>query len=157
MKKFVCASLSVALALTTAAPAFAQGLSKDFGFHDAYASRRDAATAMLDYRIPFGGREAGRADYGLSLKYGPSGRGFDARDGWKPDVKLADLRFGDDGLKRARLGGLTFAGSERATPQGGLNAMEGKDSTTWIIIGLVVAGAVIWAVNEDDDDDNDDD
>ena len=156
MKKFVCASLSVALCLTTAAPAFAQGLSKDFGFYDAYASRRDAASAMLDYRIPLGGRESGEADYGLSLKYGPAARTPDSVDGWKPDVKLADFRFGEDGLKRARLGGLTFAGSERTAPDGGLNAMEGKDSTTWIIIGLVVAGAVVWAVSENDDDDDDD-
>ena len=156
MKKFVCASLSATLCLTTAAPAFAQSLSKDFGFYDAYASRQDAASAVLDYRIPFGGREAGKANYGLSLKYGPSGRGFDAREGWKPDVKLADFRLGDEGLKRAQVGGLTFAGSERTVPGDGLNAMEGKDSTTWIIIGLVVAGAVVWAVSENDDDDDDD-
>ena len=155
MKKFVCASLSAALCVTTASPALSQTLSRDFGFYDAYASRSDAATAMVDYRIPLGGREAGKADYGLSLRYGPAAAPEDAR-GWKPEVKLADLRFGDAGLKRARLGGLTFAGSERTVFDDRLNAMEGKDSTTWIIIGLVVAGAVVWAVSENDDDDDDD-
>ena len=52
MNKFVCTSLSAALVFATVSPEMA----RDHGFYDAYAPRDDAASAMVDYRIPFGGR-----------------------------------------------------------------------------------------------------
>ena len=148
MKKFVGTSLSAALVFATVSPAMA----RDYGFYDAYASREDAATAVVDYRIPFGGKSAGKANYGLSLRYGPAARTADRAEGWKPDVTLADLRFGTDGLQRAQVASFNFAQGSDVPTDPRLQMMEGKDSTTWIIIGLVVAGAVVWAVSEDDDD-----
>ena len=149
MKKFVCTSLSAALLLTPFGPAFGRDLSRDFGFQGANLARDDAAVAAVDYRIPFGGKTSGKADWGVSVKYCPRA----ADEGLKPTVKLADLRFSGEGLQTARLGAYDFA--QRGSDLSGdkLMAMEGKDSTTWIIIGLVVAGAVVWAVSRDDDDD----
>ena len=152
MKKFVCTSLSAALVAFTVAPAFAQ----DYGFYDAHASRKDGASAMLDYRIPLDGKRAGKADYGFSLRYGPAARPLRDADGWKPEVKLADVRFSDHGMRQLRVGGYDFAQGGAGPDGDRLDMMEGKDSTTWIIIGLVVAGAVVWAVADDDDDEDDD-
>jgi hypothetical protein len=152
VKKFVCASLSAALVSATVTPALAQ---QDFGFYDAYASREDAATAMLDYRIPLDGKKAGKANYGLSFKYGPAARPLRDADNWKPDVKLADLRFSDDGLQRAQVASWKFAGAEAAPiDDDRLNMTGDPMATTWIIVGLVAAGAIIWAISEDDDDDD---
>ena len=150
MKKFVCASLSATLLLTVTSPAFAGDRSRDFGFQGANLARDDAATAMVDYRVPFGGRKSGKADWGLSLKYGP--RSSEAAS--RPEVKLADLRFSGEGLQSARLAHHDFAQRDAALGGDRLAMMEGKDSTTWIIIGLVVAGAVVWAVASDDDDED---
>jgi hypothetical protein len=150
VRKFVCTSLSATLLLTVVSPAFGRDLSRDFGFQGANMARDDAATATVDYRIPFGGKTSGKANYGVSLNFGPRA----ADEGFKPTVRLADLRFGDEGVQNARVGGYDFA--QRGADLSGdkLTAMEGKDSTTWIIIGLVVAGAVVWAVASDDDDDD---
>jgi hypothetical protein len=154
VKKFVCAGMSAALSLSLAAPALAQGLSRDHGFNDAYASRQEAATAMLDYRIPLGGgSKAAKPDYGMSLKFGPSVNGLNGRDGWKPDVKLADIRFTEAGLKRAQVANLTFAGADYRAQQERLNIVnDGRvDVQSLTLIALVAIGVGLYLYTEQDD------
>ena len=150
MKQLLCASLSAALCVSGAAPA----LAYDHGFADAYARRDSAAVATAGFRIPLGAtRKAEKPSFGLGFNYGQSVAppGVEQQ---RPAIKLADIRFTDEGVSEARLAGFNFAQKDGEIAGDRLNAMEGKDSTTWIIIGLVVAGAVVWAVTDDDDDDD---
>ncbi len=150
MKRLLCATLSAAVCVATVTPALAQ----DYGFYDAFAGRRDAATATANLKVPLGATNA-KPTYGLTLNYGPaavSPSGFSE----KPQVKLADLRFSSEGLDQAKLGGFDFAQADGDV--GDRLNMTGGDNTVWVVVGLVAAGVAICVLADcfDDDDDDDD-
>ena len=153
IRKIVSASVATALVLGSVSPAFAQS----------YAMMPElqaplGATATVNLRVPLGAApaKARKASYGLTVGYGRELDSLTA-DGRiaTRHVEFADIRFTDSfKLQKAEVATFDLANLDQDKR---LNMMEGKDSTTWIIIGLVVAGAVVWAVSRDDDDDDDDD
>ena len=153
IRKIVSASTAIALVLGSVSPAFAQS----------YAMMPDqqaplGATATINLKVPLGAApsKARKASYGLTLGYGRQLDSLTA-DGRIAvrHVDFADIRFTDSfKLQKAEVATFDLANLDQDKR---LNMMEGKDSTTWIIVGLVAVGAVIWLVSRDDDDDDDDD
>lgn len=151
MKKFIVTTLSSAVLLATVSPAAAQ----DYRFTEAFAPQEDEISATFNYKVPLGAK-AEKPSYGLSLN---ASRADDARfsdDGrtFRPTTEIADFRFNEDGLAAAKVGSLNLASKAE---QDRLGFADGEKSTvTWVIIGLVVVGAIVWAVSDDDDDDDND-
>jgi len=149
MKRLIASTLAASVALAAVGPAAAQA----YRYSEAFAPQQNEVSATVNYRVPLGVTEE-RATVGLTLNASRGESAIETADGDRlnGDVRLADLRFDGRGVERAMVGNYDFA-----APSGdayGYGDMDGKDSTTWIIIGLVVAGAVVWAVTDDDDDDD---
>ena len=149
MKRLIASTLTAAVVMATVTPAFAQS----YRYSEAFAPQQDEVAATVNFRVPLGETKE-RGTVGLTLTGARGDAAIDTADGDRLNgaVRLADLRFDGRGVERAMVGNYDFA-----APTGdayGYNNMDGKDSTTWIIIGLVVAGAVVWAVTDDDDDDD---
>ena len=154
IRKILSASVATALVLGSVTPAYAQSYAMMMPDRQAPLG----ATATVNFRVPLGAApsKARRASYGLTLGYGHRLDSLTA-DGRiaARHVEVADIRFTDTfKLHKAEVATFDLANLDQDRR---LNMMEGKDSTTWIIIGLVVAGAVVWAVADGDDDDDDDD
>lgn len=153
MKKLIATTLSGAVLLASVAPAVAQ----DYRYASGFAPQQDEVTATVNYRVPLGVTRE-RPSYGLTIN---ASRADDARDladgvSFRPQASLADIRFNDDGLYRARLGAVDFAQPNALSFDDSKDPKDGKDPKTWWIIGAIVVGGIIWwAVEEDDDDDDD--
>jgi hypothetical protein len=112
----------------------------------AYSQAPMGATATLNFAVPLGAapQRERKATYGLTLGVGqrldtvmPDGR-IATRQ-----AKLADIRFAD-GFKLHRAEVMTFdLANLDKDPRLNMGPDSGKDSTTWIIIGLVVAGVAV--------------
>lgn len=152
MKRLVSTAVAASVCLMSVTPAWAQSASFQQRLED-----EAGAALTLNYRVPLGATRSqqDRPSYGLTLNYGydeapPFVMG--AEDAFRPNVRLADLRFDGDGFRRAQVGGLTFAPGGQADVDGRLNAMDGKSTLAWVVTGIVVVGVIVWAVNESDDD-----
>ena len=148
MKRLIASTLVAAVTMASALPAAAQA----YRYSEAFAPQQDEVTATVNFRVPLGATEE-RGSVGLTLAGTRGDAAVDTLDGDRlnSEVRIADLRFDGRGIERAQLGGYDF--NAPADERLGFNDMDGKDNTTWIIIGLVVVGAVVWAVSDDDDDD----
>jgi hypothetical protein len=146
VKTLVCTSLSAALCFLTVTPTQAQ----NYGVYEAFGPRGSAAVAVADVRIPLGGKKAGKPTYGLSMQVGPLAPAPDA-PGWRPQTRVADVRFTPQGLEQARLGGVNFAQGGQIAP-GGLRMNDeigGKPAWLyWLFIGLAVAAGICLAVDD---------
>jgi hypothetical protein len=123
------------------------------------------ATATVNFTMPLGFAppKDSKPSYGLMLGYGQQ---FDSltSDGRiaTRSAKLADIRFTDSfRLKKAEVMTFDLANLDKDRRLN-MNPEDGKDSTTWIVIGLVVAGVAVCLLADcfdggDDDDDDDDD
>jgi|SRR5687768_16828608 len=153
VRKFVTATASAALCLMSVAPGVAAAQEHRFTGFDAPRG----VTATVNLRVPFGRTpSAGRASYGLTLRYGQSyGTGLDGRTATR-SMNIADLRFtGDDArLSQARLAGFDLANLDQDRR---MNLGPGGKKT-WLILGILIALGVILCVTEfcDDDDDQSD-
>lgn len=153
-KQFLTASVATAMLVGSVSPAMAQyKFSTDI-------QAPVGATATVNLKVPLGAVAASnrKATYGLTLGYGQQlDRYTDDGRLATSHVKLADLRFSDSfKLHRAEVMSFDLA-NLKDDPRLHMGPDSGKDSTTWIIIGLVVAGAVVWAVADGGGDDDDDD
>lgn len=155
MKRLVSTAVAATVCVMSVTPAWAQSSLQQ------QLDSEAGATLSLNYRVPLGGDRstAERPSYGLTLNYGyQEPPPMLARDdgAFRPNVRLADLRFGDEGFQQAQVGGFTFTpADDDSLDDPRLNAMYGEKSTlTWVVTGLVVLGVVIWAINESDDDDD---
>lgn len=157
LRKFLTASVATALIVTSMTPAMAQ-------YHN-FSSDLQAplgATATVNFRVPLGAvpAKARKATYGLTLGYGQrlDSLTADGRVATR-EAKMADIRFSDAFmLQRAEVMTFDLANLDE-DPRLNMGPDDGKDSTTWIIIGLVVAGVVVCLAADcfgDDDDDDDD-
>jgi hypothetical protein len=155
MRKFLSASVATALLVGSVSPAMAQSFMTDL-------QAPMGATATVNFKVPLGAAPARerKATYGLTLGYGQQINSLTA-DG-RPMVRqarLADFRF-TDGFKlhKAEVASFDLANLDKDRRLN-MGPDSGKDSTTWIIIGLVVAGAVVCVAADcfggDDDDDED--
>ena len=158
MRKLVTTAVAATLCVMTVSPAWAQSTSFEQRFED-----EAGATLSLNYRVPLGGSAANaeRPSYGVTLNWGyeeapPFLMG--AEDAYRPNVRLADLRFDGDGMQRAQVGGLNFARSaDGELVDERLNMMDPKSTTMWIVTGVVVVGVAWWLISENDDDEEEDD
>ena len=150
MRKLVAATVSAALCLGSAMPAFAQDY-RPVGFD---APRGATATANL--RIPLGQKKKAKPTYGLTVGLGKTaGAGMDGRP-MSRQLTLADVRFtGKGDLHRANLASFDLANLDRDKR---LNMMGGGGSLTTIVMvaaaGAVVCFVVIDCFGDDDDDNN---
>ncbi len=150
VRKFVSATVSAALCLMSVAPAMAQ----EYRFAGFDAPR--GATATVNLRVPMGREYAARASYGLTLGYGQTvgAPGLDGRTTTRT-FNLADFRFTGTELRNARVASFDLANLDQDRR---LNMTgDPKDSTVWIIGGIVVAGVVVCFVIADCFDDDEDD
>lgn len=117
------------------------------------------ATATINFQVPLGAvpQKARKATYGLTLGYGQ--RMDSVTDSGRiatRQTKLADFRFtGAFKLQRAEVATFDLANLDQ-DPRLNMNPDSGKDSTTWIIIGLVVAGVAVCLAADCFDGDDDD-
>ncbi|HEY5722175.1 MAG TPA: hypothetical protein VIT45_07620 [Allosphingosinicella sp.] len=150
VRKIVSATVSAALCIAAATPAFAQADMRYQGFE-----APKGATATANIRIPLGGetRAKPKTTYGLTFGIGKAnGADLDGRTMTR-ELRLADLRFTTDGrVKQARVASFDLANLDqdrRMNLTGGMN-------TTWFILGAVAAGVAICVLAEcfegDDDD-----
>ncbi len=154
MKRFIAATVSVALCVLPVAAAAAQ----DYRFAGFDAPRGATATANL--RIPLGiDRARAVPNYGLTLGLGRT-MGSQELDGRTVSraITFADLRFTGEGLQKAEVASFNLANLDRDRR---LNLMGDGNDTLWIVGGLVVAGVAICLLADcfegDDDDDSLDD
>lgn len=157
IRKFLSASVATALVIGSVTPAYAQS----YGFTADQAPL--GATATVNFKMPLGvaPQKQKKASYGLTLGYGQQ------LDSLAPDgriatrqARLADIRFtGDFNLYKAEVVTFDLANLDKDQR---LNMMgpdgDGKDSTVWIVGGLVAAGVAICLLADcfDGDDDDDD-
>lgn len=150
VRKFVTATVSAALCLMSAAPAMAQ----EYRFAGFDAPR--GATATVNLRVPMGREHAGRATYGLTVGYGQTvGTPGVTGDTTTRMVNFADFRFAGSELRNARVASFDLANLNQDRR---LNMTGGpKDSTIWIVAGVVAAGVLVCFVITDcfGDDDKD--
>lgn len=135
MTRNLVASISIiSLCLAAVTPASAQM----YRFSGSDGPR--GANASLSVRVPLGAR--GRAEpptVGLTLSYG---RAIDAGTAiGEPavrQVRLADLRFGGDGLRRAQVAGFDLADfdRDRRASAGG----EPRRNRTWTFVLIAILG-----------------
>ena len=158
VRKILSASVATALMFGSISPAYAQAYMD--GPHAPLGM-----TASLNLSVPLGqAREkAKKPTAGLTLAYGQRTNTLtsDNRIATR-QMKLADLRFAptDQSIKLAKA---EFASFDLANLEKDKRLNMGpegdKGSTTWIILGVVAAGVLVWLLvgNDDDDDDDDDD
>lgn len=153
IRELLSASVATALVFGSVSPAFAQS----YAMADPQAPL--GATATINFKVPLGAapRKERKASYGLTLGYGQRLDSVTADGRYMTrQAKLADIRFtGNFKLHKAEVASFDLANLDQDRRLA-MGPDDGKDSTTWIIIGLVVAGAVVWAVAASGDDDDDD-
>ena len=159
VKRILSASIATALMFGSISPAYAQ----------AYADGPQAPlgmTASLNLKVPIGKQRenARKPTAGLTLAYGQRTNTLtsDNRIATR-QMKIADLRFArtDQSIKLAKA---EFASFDLANLDKDKRLNMGPDgdkgSTTWIVLGAVAAGVLIYLLvkgGDDDDDDDDDD
>ena len=152
VRKFVSATASAALCIASLVP----GMAAAQEYRSTAFEAPRGATATVNLRVPFGPNQARRTTYGLTLGYGQTvAPGLDGRTTTRA-VNFADLRFGaDHQLRHARVASFDLANLDQTRRR--MNMTGGEDSTLWIVVGVVAAGAVacfvIWDCFDDDDDD----
>ena len=152
-RKFVAATVSALLCLSSVTPAMA---------HDSRFTGFDAprgATLTANLRVPLGRQgkaSKSKATYGLTLGLGREmGAGYDGRT-FTREMRLADLRFSTDGeLDRA-----SVANFNLADPDLGKRLNMTAGGSNLVVIGLIGAGVAVCVLAEchkeifgDDDDD----
>ena len=153
VRKILSASVATALMFGSISPAYAQ----------AYMDGPQAPlgmTASLNLKVPLGqARESSKKPTaGFTLAYGQRTNTLtsDNRIATR-QMKLADLRFTqtDQSIKLAKA---EFASFDLANLEKDKRLTFGPDggSTTWIVLGVVAAGVLLWLVLDNDDDDDDD-
>ena len=149
VRKCICATVSAALCMASAAPALAQ----DYRFTGFDAPR--GATATINLRLPIGAEQRHRASYGVTLGVGQA-MGSPTLDGRPTSrfVSLADIRFSGSRLRNARVASFDLAHLDRDRR---LNLTGGGFGTTPFIIGALAAGAFICFVATDCFGDDDED
>ena len=151
LRKFVTATVSAALCVSTMMPAVAAAQEYRFAGFDAPRG----ATATLNVRVPMGREHRERASYGLTLGYGHTmaapGMTGETRS---RAVNVADFRFSGTELRTARVASFDLANldSDRRTSN-----LTGEGNTLWIIVGLVAAGVAVCLLADcfEGDDDSD--
>ena len=156
VRKILSASVATALMFGSISPAYAQ----------AYADGPQAPlgmTASLNLKVPLGQTRysAKKPTAGLTLAYGQRTNTLtsDNRIATR-QMKLADLRFArtDQSIKLAKA---EFASFDLANLDKDKRLNMGPDgdkgSTTWIVLGAVAAGVLIYLLVKGGDDDDDDD
>ena len=155
VRKFVSATASAALCIASLLPGVAAAQEHRFTGFDAPRG----VTATVNLRVPFGREQARRTSYGVTLGYGQTvAPGLDGRTSTR-QINVADLRFGaDHQLRQARVASFDLANLDQTRRR--MNMTGGEDSTLWIVVGVVAAGAVacfvIWDCFDDDDDSDSD-
>ncbi len=142
MRKFVAATVSAALCMTSMLPGIAAAQEHRFTGFDAPRG----ATATVNLRIPLGPERRSRPSYGLTLGYGQTvAPGVDGRTTSRA-INLADFRFtgNEPRLSQARFAGFDLANLDQDRR---LN-MVGTGKKTWVIIGILIALGVILCVTE---------
>ena len=156
IRHLVSMTTMAAVCLAPMAPAVAQS----YRATELEAPR--GATVSLDFRMALGAPGQAQAEQGptfgvrmgIGRTFAAPTTAFDARGTITREVRLADFRFDTGGsLARAEVASFDLANLDR-DPRLSMSEGDGKDSTTWIIIGLVIAGAVAWAVLDDDDEED---
>lgn len=149
VRKIVSATVSAALCIASATPAFAQ----DMRYQGFEAPK--GATATANIRIPLGGEKKAKArtTYGLTFGIGKSnGADLDGRTMTR-ELRLADLRFTTDGrVKQANVASFDLANLDQDRRMN----LTGEGNTLWIVVGLVAAGVAVCLLAdcfEGDDDD----
>ena len=156
MRKLLSASVATALVFGSIAPAYAQS----YAFEPAQAPL--GATATLNFKVPLGSsaNKPRKATYGITMAYGQrlNSTTQDGRIATK-SAKLADIRFTAEDQKLAKAEFATFDLANLDKDKRLNLGPDGTwDTTTWLVLGgLVAAGIIIWVVASDDDDDDDDD
>lgn len=104
-------------------------------------------TAALNLRVPLGGTgEAARPTVGLTVSYGQATGGY-GRDERHRQIRLADLRLGAGGIRRAQLAGFDLARPDRAM------RLSGSDKkNTLLLLLLIAAGMTAIVLTADGDD-----
>ena len=138
MRKFVAATVSAALCMTSALPGVAAAQEHRFTGFDAPRG----ATATVNLRIPLGPEQRSRPSYGLTIGYGQTvAPGVDGRTTSRA-LNFADFRFTGETprLSQARLAGFDLANLDQDRR---LNMLGGGGKKTWIWIALLVLAGVI--------------
>ena len=155
MRKLLSASVATALVIGSIAPAYAQS----YAFEPAQAPL--GATATLNLKVPLGAAptKQRKATYGITMAYGQrlNSTTQDGRIATK-SAKLADIRFTaeDQKLQKAEFATFDLANLDK-DKRLNLGPDGTWDTTTWLVVGgLVAAGILIWVLAGDDDDDDDD-
>ena len=148
VRKFVSATVSAALCLSTLMPGIAAAQE--------YRPNYDApqgVTATVNLRVPFGGERRDRASYGLTVGYGrDAGAGLDGRTVTR-SFNFADIRFTGEQprLSQARISGFDLANLDRSRQ---LNMVGGKKS--FLVIGLLIGAGLVICIAADCFDGDDD-
>lgn len=153
IRRLLTASVASALVFGSVSPAFAQS----YAMADPQAPL--GATATINFKVPLGATPAKqrKASYGLTLGYGQrlDSVTADGRIATR-QAKLADIRFtGNFKLQKAEVVSFDLANLDQDRRLN-MGPGDGKDSTMWVVIGVVVVGALAWVVLGDDDDDEED-
>jgi hypothetical protein len=138
MRKLLVPTLSAALCLATAAPAFAQEYRSA-----AFESPR-GATATFNLRLPLGHAVKAKPSYGLSFGIGKTvGADYQGR-GVTRQLQVADIRFGMKGeLRRANFASFDLAHIEQDKR---LNLTGGR--TLLVGAGIVAVGVAVCLLTE---------
>ena len=149
MRKFVAATVSAALCMTSLLPGIAAAQEHRFTGFDAPSG----ATATVNLRIPLGPRQRNQASYGLTLGYGqPVAAGIDGRTVTRA-FNFAEFRFAGEEprLSQARIAGFDLANLDQYRR---LNMVGGGKKKTWLLIGgvlvLVLIGCLVEFCDGDD-------
>ena len=138
MRKFVAATVSAALCMTSMLPGIAAAQEHRFTGFDAPRG----ATATVNLRIPLGPERTSRPSYGVTFGYGQTvAPGVDGRTASRA-INFADIRFTGEAprLSQARFAGFDLANLDqdrRLNMVGG-----GKKSFLWIGL-LILAGVIV--------------
>ena len=154
MRKLLSASVATALVIGSVAPAYAQ----NYAFEPAQAPL--GATATLNFKVPLGSsaHQSRKATYGITMAYGQrlNSTTQDGRIATK-SAKLADIRFTatDRKLQKAEFASFDLANLDK-DKRLNLGPDGTWDTTTWLVIGgLVAAGILIWVFADDNNNDDD--
>ena len=150
VRKLVSATVSAALCLAPMT-AFAQN---NLTPHEVVQAPL-GATGAINLRIPLGGGpKLEEPTYGLTFGMGRL-TGMNAQGGAETsEVRVADIRFNGDGLKRAQVASFDLANLDHDQR---FDELTGEGNTLWIIVGLVAAGVAICLLADcfEGDDDSD--
>jgi hypothetical protein len=150
VRHIVSATVSAALCLATAAPAFAQS------YNTSEVQAPLGATGMVNLRIPLGPSARTEApSYGLTLGMGQAG-GMDANARLLTrEVRVADVRFNFDGsLRHANVASFDLANLDQDRRFDGLT---GGIDTMWLVVGIAAGAVAVCVLADcfDGDDEND--